>query len=899
MAALMLGLETALYMSNRLKVYIDYLQTLPAGRAKENLEAALIDFHTLILRFLAAAIRIYQKGRLARAFDAFWKLEDVRNFESHCDRVARRAEIEANNCDRTSAGSDRANVEKKLEDLQNIRMSLDMLRTRIDWLNIPFAAGATFDSYQDELDARCHPDTRVDLLRHIRDWAQDPQGKRIFWLNGMAGTGKSTMSRTVAQQFADQGQLGASFFFKRGEGDRGNASKFFTTIARQLMVQVPPLLSSVRKAIDADPLVFERSLKDQFEKLIYQPLSDLSTYPFKLVLVIDALDECEREGDVKTILHHLSRPLNSAGIRVFITSRPELPIRLGFKKMSSDAHRDVALHDIPEEMIRHDISTFLKDEFRKIKDDNYTTEDSLSTDWPGEQQIQYITRIATPLFIVAATICRFVGDSSWATPQEQLAAVLEYKSMSQLEMTYMPVLNQLLVPLPDSEKSKLQESFRKIVGSIVTLADPLSTFGLAKLLDVPKEKIDHILHRLHSVLRIPQDQHSPVRLLHLSFAEFLKSERCRLTPFAVDEIATHRMLAERCLKLLSGPEGLRENICHLEPGQLRSEVDSKTIHLPEQVQYACRYWVHHLEKSKTQVHDQDKVHSFLREHLLHWLEALSLMGNARHSIDMISQLEDLAVSKQFHCAASINAKRLGQSRLSEVYSLIHDAKRFILRHMSVIESAPLQIYSSAILFSPKVSIIRNLFLRNITWVRISAGLEENWDSTLQTLEGHSAWVTSVAFSPDGSKLASGSRDQTVRVWDVASGQAEQTLEGHSDWVTSVAFSPDGSKLASGSDDRTVRVWDVASGQVEQTLESHAGSLTALFPDSGSLQLETATDGVESFRSYGVDGTRNWVTRDGSKILYIPFAHRPGPVAAAGSTLALGGDRNGRVTILIF
>jgi hypothetical protein len=93
-------------------------------------------------------------------------------------------------------------------------------------IRLPVATGAAFNSYQDELDARCNPDTRVELLQDIYKWFEDVNGECIFWLNGMAGTGKSTVSRTVAQMFADRGQLGASFF-KRGERDRGNARFFF------------------------------------------------------------------------------------------------------------------------------------------------------------------------------------------------------------------------------------------------------------------------------------------------------------------------------------------------------------------------------------------------------------------------------------------------------------------------------------------------------------------------------------------------------------------------------------------------------------------------------------------------------------------------------------------------
>ncbi|KAI9772136.1 MAG: hypothetical protein M1839_002548 [Geoglossum umbratile] len=101
----------------------------------------------------------------------------------------------------------------------------------------------------------------------------------------MAGTGKSTTARTIAQSFADKAQLGARFFFKKGEGDRGNASRFFTTVATDLMARVPGLMSGITEAIDADPAISEKALKDQFEKLILQPLSE-TTYPKALALVV-------------------------------------------------------------------------------------------------------------------------------------------------------------------------------------------------------------------------------------------------------------------------------------------------------------------------------------------------------------------------------------------------------------------------------------------------------------------------------------------------------------------------------------------------------------------------------------------------------------------------------------
>src|SRR3954469_17335004 len=140
MAALVLGLETALYLSNRLQVYMTYLTTLPATPARANFEACLIEFHVLLLRFLAGAIRIYQKSSISRAFEAFWRIEDLSTFEADCDKMAHRADIEASNCDRDLSAVDRAAAEqqrkdlrqvlKQLEDMHIIQTSIDKLETK-------------------------------------------------------------------------------------------------------------------------------------------------------------------------------------------------------------------------------------------------------------------------------------------------------------------------------------------------------------------------------------------------------------------------------------------------------------------------------------------------------------------------------------------------------------------------------------------------------------------------------------------------------------------------------------------------------------------------------------------------------------------------------------------------
>jgi hypothetical protein len=473
----------------------------------------------------------------------------------------------------------------------------------------------------------------------------------------MAGTGKSTISRTVAQSFADRRLLGASFFFKRGERDRGNAALLFTTIAAQLVAKEPDLAPHVRAAIEDDPSVTTKTLKEQFEKLILKPLGNLKggTGDVKeVVLVIDALDECERDDDIRVIIYLLSqaKALSSVSLKAFLTSRPELPVRLGFSDIEGE-YRDLVLHEIPKPIIEHDIAAFLNFELARIRKEYNTlspADHQLPPDWPGCQVVQALVEMAVPLFIFAATICRFIRDPAWYDPNGQLAKVLEYHSGTQqseidkLDATYRPVLDRLLLGSKAS-KGSLIEEFKKVVGPIVLLAEPLPIRPLARLLGVPEEAVVRRLKPLHSVVSVPASPESPIRIFHLSFRDFLvdplKANKQEMHPFWVDEGETHKRLAARCLELLSTKDRLKKDVCGLRlPGTCRSEIDQKTIDtsLPHDVQYACRYWVYHWKESKCLIRDGDLVDLFLNRHLLHWLEALGLLGWISESISMVDDL---------------------------------------------------------------------------------------------------------------------------------------------------------------------------------------------------------------------------------------------------------------------
>ncbi|KAH7134334.1 WD40-repeat-containing domain protein [Dactylonectria macrodidyma] len=700
-------------------------------------------------------------------------------------------------------------AEKVIQDLNRcteaISSALQIVQTRLldkdqraTFSRLPVAKGASFDSRAEEHNPTCLQDTR---------------------LNGMAGTGKSTIARTIARDFVNSGYLWASFFFKTGEADRGNLSKFCTTIAAQLVETEPAITPHIKAAINADPGLIRKTARDQFDKLILQSLETSLQVPTKLIVNLFS-----RVKDLK-----------SPQQRILITSRPELPIRLSFNAMRGAA-QDVILHEIPPNIIEHDIAAFLKHELATTRieyNSSVSADRQLPLDWPGVRDVQRLVDMSIPLFIFAATICRFLADRKCGNPNKQLQEFLSFQEesqASQLDATYLPILNRLVDTLSTKQQHRVIGRFRLVVGSIITLASPLSKLALARLLNKSDDTVDDQLDLLHSVLSIPSDQ-SPVRLLHLSFRDFLvDSEKRGKNMFWIDQKKVHNRLATNCLRVME--EHLRTDICKLvQPGTSRSSISPQAIesHIPPHLAYSCLYWAYHMQQAETLIDDNGPVHEFLLQHFLHWLEVLCIIGSVVQAPGIIQTLQSILRSE-------------GSKLLS---NFLKDASRLILANMSVLSSSPLQIYSSVLSFAPKRSVFYQEFRNQIPqWISLALEPEDNWDQCQQIIQDFEEPLFSVAFSHDSKVLVAGSEDNTVRLWQVDNSECIQVLDGHQSCVTSVAFSHDSKLIASASDDGTIRLWqlDDSNTQCILVLRGHEASVYSVaFSHDSKLVVSASLD----------------------------------------------------------
>ncbi|KAL8953429.1 MAG: hypothetical protein Q9222_000703 [Ikaeria aurantiellina] len=291
---------------------------------------------------------------------------------------------------------------------------------------IAFAGDALFDSYQmDNRHRTCLENTRIEVLQQITDWVTEDSTRCIFWLKGLAGIGKSTIATTVASRRKADSIPVATYFFQRSHSDLAQVRKLIPTLARQLSRYSPPFRQAVVAAVKEEPGLGESAnLREQYQKLLMEPLRKSkvseSAVQSSFLIVMDALDECDEQNDLQLLLRLLAKTddIPILGVKILLTSRPEIFIHRGFEEMPSIFHRNLALQNVPRAIVDGDISLYLRHELEIIQH-NFP----LPNGWPAEADSVILAEKAGGLFIFAATACRYIGGSPLADPQERLQQI--------------------------------------------------------------------------------------------------------------------------------------------------------------------------------------------------------------------------------------------------------------------------------------------------------------------------------------------------------------------------------------------------------------------------------------------------------------------------------------------
>ncbi|KAJ7328022.1 hypothetical protein DFH08DRAFT_331114 [Mycena albidolilacea] len=449
-------------------------------------------------------------------------------------------------------------------------------------IGIPHAAKADFLAEEREC---CWDTTRTSILSKISRWinidgVQLAPGKPsstetahhdescIFWMNGAAGTGKTTIAATVAHGCLNQqpSALGASFFCSRDDKDCSDLRLIFTTIAYQLALFHPGFGKQISLIRKANPDIGDRYPEQQLRKLIVEPLSSVRESFPPCVIVVDALDECRDTAPISIILAALSKHVtNLAPLQFFITSRPEPQIS---KAMSLAQFHNQAqkfnLHAVELPVVQHDIQQYLLAKLRETALDNELH------GWPPPEDLHLLVQHSAGLFIYASAAVKFIQQPDF-TPQDQLrliftadAAREEGSPTHKLDMLYTQVLEQT--------HPRNRKTIQMIIGSIVLLQTQLPALDLARLLALDPPKLRKCLLRLHSVILVPDDNNKGIRLFHPSFFDFLSSPtRCLMPEFAVHLKEQHSCLAKHCLDIMILT--LRQDMCQVgDPSLCLSDI---------------------------------------------------------------------------------------------------------------------------------------------------------------------------------------------------------------------------------------------------------------------------------------------------------------------------------------
>ncbi|CUA76106.1 WD repeat-containing protein on Y chromosome [Rhizoctonia solani] len=751
----------------------------------------------------------------------------------------------------------------------------------------------------------CTEGTRTKIMSDLNDWARDSSGPSIFWMNGMAGTGKTTIACTFSQVLEEGKRLAASFFCTRTTAECRDVNRIIPTIAYQLARYCTPFQSALCDVLEEEPDLSSKHIQKQFERLLRDPLQQsVDAIPDNLVVIIDALDECEDHAGIELILDLLFQHAQTLPLKIYVTSRPE-PEIYNKMKLNSHARELIHLHEVEKSLVQADIELYLQAELTIVS--------------PSASDMDELVQRSGALFIYAATLVRYIKSGKrLADPHDRLRSVLDMayettKHHTQIDALYTAILNSALndVELEVKEANNIWAVLR----TVLFAQEPISIDTISSLSGINNPtRVLSAIQPLRSVLH-QSEQTGVVSTLHASFPDFMFASE-RSGSYFCDTAKHSQALAERCF--LAMHDQLRFNICELETSFIPdTAVNGVEGRIKEKISpplsYACRYWGSHLALASKSEGLLTMLNGFICHRLLFWMEVMNLRR------EMIMGYETLLKAKQW-------LNQPGPTS-PELVIMVEDARNFVTSFASspVSQSTP-HIYISSLPLCPRSSsVYQNYWNRTrgllelkgslierrevaalASWnlgspvfsiayspdgTRVVAGCNDHTvrimnahDGTplLDPLQGHTGPVRSVAFSPDGKLIASGSYDHTVRVWNAYTGAPTTgPLQAHENGVASISFSPNGMQIVSGSRDHTICIWDTYNdallhgpfakheSNVNSVAFSPNGALIASASDDNTIQLWNTLDGTPA--TSPLEGHTDWVrsvafTPDGNRLV---------------------------------
>ncbi|KAJ5987082.1 hypothetical protein N7451_011447, partial [Penicillium sp. IBT 35674x] len=693
----------------------------------------------------------------------------------------------------------------------------------------------------------------------FKQWQNSPSS--LLWIRGDPGKGKTMLLCGIIDELSSTLEAAnVSFFFCQATDSRINtATAVLRGLIYSLVEKQPSLLCHVkaRYSQSGKTLFQDTNAWHALSKIFTDILRDPAIQ--RTYLIIDALDECI--ADLPSLLDLIVQESSAYPLVQWIVSSRNWP--------DIEEHLHTALHMAPislelnEISVSKAVSKFIQHKvcvLSKAKKYNVPTRDAVSN---------YLNSNAHGTFLWVALICQDLTR----TPRWQALKKLE-SFPPKLDALYRRMIDQI-------RNSEGAELYKRILAVLSTVYRPITLDELKCYVDFPDmiddyDALSEIIAFCGSFLTLREDT---VVFVHQSAKDFLLTrELTDIMPTGIK--GEHHTTFLRSLYVMSNT--LRRDIFgYQNPGLPITKIKKPSPCPLMAIKYACVHWVEHLQDCNAiedfhgDLADQGSVDLFLQREYLYWLEALALLRSMSEGITAMLKLEALLRNMR---------------KSQEVVNRAYDGLRFIRSHRTAIENYPLQIYSSALLFSPARSMTRKCFQKDMPeWVTMKSTPEEYWSRCLQTFEADSSIV---AWSHVNNRLASVSYE-AIKIWDPNTGQHTSIFDGQLR-IISIAWSHNGTQIASmlGPHENinqlsdpdplqgnTIKIWNPDTCQCISTLRYTAALRCMAWSYDGTRIASVSHDNTINIRDPNTGQHISGFGGDNEKVRIIAWSYDENRIAS--------------------
>ena len=490
-----------------------------------------------------------------------------------------------------------------------------------------------------ERDLCCMEGTRKSLLEQIIAWVtngvEQTDGRNIFWIYGVPGIGKTSLSHSICASLHTREQLAGAFFCQRDDQELREPTNILPTLVRKLAIRFPPFRNIVAECLRNDPSVTPESMRPT---LFLELMCKLPRPPKKtLVFVVDAFDECGSTQTRPGILKALTdAAAHAPWLKVIITSRQEVDIRRSFAGLTQLSHLQYDL--TADKETTSDLRIFAEYRFDRVASSR-----SLQSPWPERLLLDGVIFRAAGLFIFIETLA--LALEHCYEPTELLEATLQDSSSPGLASLY-----RLYFDILRARRVQRNAEFRRMIGVLLITAPhrPLHEETIAELAGVRPDVVKMWVDDLGSMFHRDEGASGGIRVRHLTISDFFVSNGCQ-ADYKVNLRDANVDLGIACLEKMV--EQLRFNICGLEDSRLvNADVKDVASRIKENIsdalQYSSLHWSNHL--CFTPDIGEGRVWDKLREffegpYVLFWVEVLSIMGMLGIGVPNLRELTSILV----------------------------------------------------------------------------------------------------------------------------------------------------------------------------------------------------------------------------------------------------------------